>query len=214
MKRYLVLVLAALAFAMVAPSAFATRVIFDPPSGVGPLQGGTDCTLSSGAPLYLNNYTPCTVSQLGTPYSVEFVDCSTLNGIGNPAGWCLFMDNTTGKTLTSFTFKFTVPVGGSYDGTNVLACSSSPVGLATNDCPNGTPVSVGQSLELSFFGPISNNENFYLITDFVNSPGYADVTVGVPEPGELGLFGLGLLAIGVGYGWQKRRQKPQAHHAA
>ena len=213
MKGYLVLALAGLALAIAAPSAFATRVIFDPPSGVGTGQGGTDCTLSSGAPLYLNDYTPCNVSQLDTAYSVEFVDCSTLTGIGSPTGWCLFMDNTTGKTLESFTFKFTAPAGGSYDGTDVLTCSSSPADLATNNCPNGTSLTVGQSLDLSFFGPIANNENFYLITDFKQSPGYADVTVTVPEPGVLGMFGFGLLALGVGFGWQRRRQTPRGNQA-
>jgi hypothetical protein len=30
--------------------------------------------------------------------------------------------------------------------------------------------------------------------------------VSVPEPGALGMFGLGLLVLGVGFGWQKRRQ--------
>ena len=40
MKGYLVLALAGLALAIAAPSAFATRVIFDPPSGVGTGQGG------------------------------------------------------------------------------------------------------------------------------------------------------------------------------
>jgi hypothetical protein len=39
----------------------------------------------------------------------------------------------------------------------------------------------------------------------VNSPGAANVTLSVPEPGELGLFGLGLLMLGVGYGWRRRR---------
>lgn len=44
--------------------------------------------------------------------------------------------------------------------------------------------------------------------------GPTGVTVGVPEPGELGLFGLGLLAIGVGYGWKKRRQGRGISNAA
>ena len=62
MKRYLVLALAALALALAAPSAFATRVIFDPPSPNAPLAvvpTTTDCTQGT----YPNTYTPCNISQ-------------------------------------------------------------------------------------------------------------------------------------------------------
>jgi hypothetical protein len=68
--------------------------------------------------------------------------------------------------------------------------------------------------KVSFFGPIANNTNFYLITDFIENPGYAEVTVSVPEPGTLGLFGLGLLALGVGVGLQRRRQTSRSNEAA
>jgi len=210
MKQYLVLALAAVALAIAAPSAFATRVIFDPPSGIGP-PVGTDCTLASGT---LNNFTPCNVSKLNTAYWVSFVDCETLTGIGSPPGWCLFMDNTSGQTLTTFTFEFTVPTGGSYDNTNVLQCFSQPSDLATNDCVPGAVVNPGDMFKVSFFGPIANNTNFYLITDFIENPGYAEVTVSVPEPGTLGLFGLGLLALGVGVGLQRRRQTSRSNEAA
>lgn len=216
MKRYLVLALAAFVLVAFAPSAFATRVIFDPPSpspsGLGP-PAGTDCTLSIDG---LNNYTPCNISKTGVPYSVSFVDCTALTGLPSPApGWCLYMDNVTGTSLNAFTFQFNVPAGGSYDGSDVLQCGSQPKGYATNNCPNGSSLSVNQLLDLSFFAPLANNTDFYLITDFINDPGYADVTVAatVPEPGEFGLFGLGLLLIGAGYGarrrgiWTKRRTK-------
>jgi hypothetical protein len=48
----------------------------------------------------------------------------------------------------------------------------------------------------------------YLFVDFTNNPGTSSVTadISVPEPGVLGLFGVGLLAIGVGYSWRKGRQ--------
>lgn len=207
MKRYLVLALAALALALAAPSAFATRVIFDPPSG-GVISGapptGTDCTLSAGD---LNDYTPCNISKLGTPYSVSFVNCSTLTGLNPSAsGWCLFMTNVTRGALSKFTFQFTAPSGGSLDNTDELTCGSQPPGFATNNCQDGATVAAGDFLDLSFFAPLPNNTNFYLITDFVNQPEAATVTVSVPEPGVLGMFGLGLLALGVGFGWQKRRQ--------
>jgi hypothetical protein len=38
--------------------------------------------------------------------------------------------------------------------------------------------------------------------------------VAVPEPGALGMFGLGLLLLGVGYGWQQRRQKLRQSNVA
>lgn len=205
MTRYLVLAAAALVLAMAAPAAFATRVVFDPPpSGIGP-PVGTDCTLSAGN---LNDYTPCNVNQINTPYNVAWVDCSTLTGLNPSAtGWCLFMTNVTGRTLSTFRFQFTVPAGGSLDGDNLLQCGSQPAGFATDNCEDGATVAAGDPLDLSFFASLPNNTNFYLITDFVNQPDPAIVTVSVPEPGELGLFGLGLLMLGVGYGWRRRRQQ-------
>lgn len=211
MKHYLVLALAAFAFAIVAPNAFATRVIFDPIPSYIPAEN--DCSQAIGN---LNNFTPCTVSKVATPYWVAFVDCTTLTGIKDPqtnhaySGWCLYMDNVTGKTLNTFTFEFKVPTGGSYDGTNTLNCSSSPEDLATDDCVPGTVVNAGDLLKVSFFGPIANNHNFYLVTDFISKPEGAVVTVSVPEPGALGLFGLGLLGIGVGLGWRRRRNNVAA----
>ena len=50
--------------------------------------------------------------------------------------------------------------------------------------------------------------------DANNGFGPITATFSVPEPGELGLFGLGLLAIGAGYGWGKRRQSRRTHTAA
>lgn len=205
MRHYLVLTLAALVLVVAAPAAFATRVIFDPPSsGIAP-PAGTDCTLSSGA---LNDYTPCNVSKLNTPYDVAFVDCSTLTGLNPSAqGWCLYMTNVTGGSLNKFTFQFTVPSGGSLDGSDLLQCGSQPTGFATDNCRDGATVTAGELLDLSFFATLPNNTNFYLITDFISQPGPATVTVSVSEPGELGLFVLGLLLLGVGYAWQKRRPK-------
>ncbi|MBU6476620.1 MAG: PEP-CTERM sorting domain-containing protein [Xanthomonadaceae bacterium] len=206
MTRYLVLALAALVLAIAAPSAFATRVIFDPPTpNTAPLviPPTTDCTQG----IYPNNYTPCLVGQRDTPYTVEFVDCSTLSGLNPSAsGWCLFMTNVTGGPLDKFTFQFTVPIGGSLDGSDLLHCGSQPPGFATDNCQDGATVAAGDFLDLSFFAPLANNTNFYLITDFISKPDPATVTVSVPEPGALGMFGLGLLALGVGFGLRKRRQ--------
>jgi len=208
MKRFLVLAFMVLAAAIVAPSALATRAIFDPPSGVAP-PAGTDCTLGS-APL--DDYTPCNISKLNTPYDVQFVGCGTLTGLSPlvSSGWCLFLTNVTGGPLHTFTFDFTAPSGGSADGTDELTCGSQPPGFATDNCVDGLLVTPGESLDLSFFATLPANENFYLITDFFNSPGIATVTVNAPEPGELGLFGLGLLALGAAFGWQ-RCQRAQRH---
>lgn len=206
MKRLLIFAFAALATVIVAPSAMATRAIFDPPSGIAP-PTGTDCTLGS-APL--DDYTPCNVSKLNTPYAVQFVDCGTLTGLSPPAaGWCLFLTNVTGGPLHTFTFNFTAPAGGSADHTDELTCGSQPPGFATDNCVDGLHVTPGEVLDLSFFAPLQANENFYLITDFFNSPGTATVTVQVPEPGELGMFGLGLLALGAAFGCKRRQMAPR-----
>ena len=207
MKRYLGLAFAAFALAISAPSAFATHVIFDPPP-----PGGTDCTLSSGA---LNDFTPCDISKINTPYSVNFVACNTLTGLSPPdSGWCLFMTNVTGRSLHTFMFSFTVPAGGSSDGTDVLTCGSQPVGFATDNCDDGTHLTTAQMLDLSFFATLPNNNNFYLITDFNYSPGSATVTVSTPEPDELGLFGSGLLALGMALGFRKPCQVTRHNEAA
>lgn len=207
MKRYLVSALAALVLVVAAPAAFATRVIFDPPSSGIPPPAGTDCTLSSGN---LNDYTPCNISKLNTPYDVAFVDCSTLTGLNPSAqGWCLYMTNVTGRSLNKFTFQFTAPSGGSMDNSDLLHCGSQPPGFATDNCKDGATVTAGELLDVSFFASLPNNTNFYLITDFINQPGPASVTVSVPEPGELGLFGLGLLVLGLGCAWQRRGKELQ-----
>lgn len=207
MKRYLVLAFAAFAVAIAAPSAFATHVIFDPPP-----PGGTDCTISVGG---INDFTPCNISKLNTPYAVQFVDCGTLTGLLPPtSGWCLYMTNVTGRSLHTFTFNFTVPAGGSSDDSDALMCGSRPSDFATDNCVDGLHIAPGDVLDLSFFATLSNNTDFYLITDFNNTPGSATVTVSAPEPGELGLFGLGLLALGVAFGFQKRRQIAQHNEAA
>jgi hypothetical protein len=205
------LALAAFLLVLVAPSAFAIRVIFDPPpatSGIPPSLGGNDCTLSGSV---LNDYTPCTITRQNTSYDVAFVSCSTLTGLTPhvTGGWCLSLVNWTGAPLSTFTFEFSAPSGGSLDGTNALSCSSRPAGFASDNCQDGMLVNANDPLDLTFFATIPNNTSFYLITDFNNQPDPASITASVPEPGELGLFGLGLLVLGMGYGWQQRHQRVQ-----
>lgn len=195
MRRYLILALAAIGLVAAAPSAFATRVIFDPPQ--------TQSSAGAGC----SQYTPCNIGMLNTPYQVGFVPCSDVLGVST-AGytWCLWMNNVTLHSVSKFTFEFTVPSGGSYSGAD-LQCASIPPGFATDNCPQSLP-NVGSLFDVSFFTDpaLPNRTDFYLFTDFYNSPGMATVTLSVPEPGELSLFGLGLLALGLGYGWRKRRQ--------
>lgn len=202
MRRYLILALAALGLLAAAPSAFATRVIFDP----------TPSILSVSAPptasCYLGQQNPiCSMTLVNTPYSVDFVDCSLLAGanipVPNGMTYCLWMNNVTGYSVSKFTFEFNVPSNGG----DPLQCGSQGQYVATNNCPSSVPPD-GSLFNVSFFTTpaIPNNTDFYLFTDFGTSPGTAKVTLSVPEPGQLGLFGLGLFALGIGYGWRKRRQ--------
>lgn len=224
MKHYLTLALAAFALVLVAPSAFAINVRYHDPAPVPP--NGYTCDASD----IVHSNQPCNIYTLGTPdYAVTFLPCSTA-GIPVPSapadfsdGYCLWMNNVTAPHATdplpnTFTFTFTVPDGGSMDGSDSLHCDSTgPTGFAaTNNCPHAA--SVGDTLAIKFRTDpaLLNGANFWLYTDFLQSPGIAHVTasVSVPEPGELGLFGLGLLGIGIGYGWKKRRESGRTRSAA
>ncbi|HEX7324580.1 MAG TPA: PEP-CTERM sorting domain-containing protein [Rhodanobacteraceae bacterium] len=195
MKHYLVLALAALVFAFAAPSAFATRVIFDPPAAETPVCApGASCNVTN-------------INALGGSTPVSFLPCSQLPSGVNTQGssYCLWLNNVSGQAGSTFNFVFTVPNGGS--SSSGFECSSvvpAPA-VVTNNCPPASPAA-GSLLSVSFFvqPPLPTNTDFYLFTDFTNSPGTANVTVSVPEPGELGLFGLGLLALGLGVAWRRR----------
>lgn len=205
MKHCLAAILAALALVIAAPGAFATRVIFDPPTTPQPLATSTtDCTHSD----------PCNISVLDQAYHVEFLPCAQALGVSTTGyNWCLWMNNVTGQAAAHFTFSFFVPAGGADSG-DQLTCGSIPDDLATNDCPQTLPP-VGELFTVSFFAqpPLSNRTDFYLFTDFVNSPGSAEVTLSnsafaVPEPGSLGVFGLGLLALVAGLGLKRHHRAP------
>jgi hypothetical protein len=199
MRRYLILALAAFGLAVAAPSAFATRVIFDPPA-----------TLPDTTPPGCTRSDPCSIGEINHTYRVDFLPCDEVLGVDTTGfTYCLWMNNVTRHAVSTFTFQFIVPDGGSFSG-DELECSSIPPELATDNCPESLPA-VGELFTVSFFAnpPLPNRTDFYLFTDFRNSPGAANVTLSVPEPGELGLFGLGLLALGIGYGWQRRRRVGQ-----
>ncbi|MEO9079955.1 MAG: PEP-CTERM sorting domain-containing protein, partial [Rhodanobacter sp.] len=157
---------------------------------------------------------PCSIGVVNHTYQVGFLPCADVLGV-NTSGftYCLWMNNVTLNAVSTFTFEFIVPSGGSLSSGLTCDTQGLPLGTVTSiDCPSTMPAA-GELFPVSFhINPaLANRTDFYLFTDFNNSPGVANVSVSVPEPGELGLFGLGLLAIGVGYGWQKRRQNPRAH---
>jgi hypothetical protein len=196
MTRYLILAAAAVVLAITAPEAFATRVIFDPPAATLPPTTPPQCTGDA----------PCSIGLLNHTYQVNFIPCDDVLGVDTTGfSYCLWMNNVTMHAASKFTFQFIVPEGGSASG-DQLECGSIPTNFATDNCPQALP-DPGSLFTVSFFPhpPLPNRTDFYLFTDFVNSPGAANVTLSVPEPGELGLFGFGLFLLGVGYGWRRRQ---------
>lgn len=201
MKRYLGLAVAAFILVLVAPSAFAVRIrVVDP------------------EPIPCARDTPCTIYDLGTTYQANFVSCShpaagPIPATVDTAGftYCLWLNNITGPNASRLDFDLTVPADSV--GQRLDCDSNEPNVLVVIVCPASLPTTAGGAFTVSFLSnpPLGNNRDFYLLTDFVSDPGSAGVTLSrasVPEPGELSLFGLGLLLIGVGYGWEKRRRSP------
>lgn len=199
MKRHLVVALAALIILFfAAPSAFATiHIHWDPPT--------TDIACT--------NNQPCNVLQLDTKYTETWLGCDTpgipdMSSTNPPFSptYCLWFNNVTGVAANVFTFSFAVPEGA---GGEALTCDSSPDNFAMSNCPDALPAS-GSTVTFTFVADpaLPNSTDFYLATDFASQPdpGSVVVSVSVPEPGVLGLFGFGLLAIGVAYGWQRRRK--------
>ncbi len=223
MKHYLVLALAALAFFVVAPSAFAVRVrVVDAPP--------VDCTAASE---HIPS-TPCSIEDINATYSMAFVPASVggcqaasnVPGVspGDLAGFnfCIILVNQTlpQTALTAFNFSFVVPAQGANDDYSFIVCDGLPGNVSNTFCPQA-PLHAGDTISASFASALPGvqvGELAYLFVDFENNPGNASVTVSssvsVPEPGVLGLFGLGLLAIGVGYGLDNRRQNRRINNAA
>jgi|GEM_PF-857853 len=175
---------------------------------------------------------PCNITSLGAPpYVVDFLACdhpgagvipNAIDLSGYVGGNCLWLSNNTGSALTTFSFTMPVPTG---LGGSTISCQASADAnirfTPTGACALGAGLTLeeGGMFTLSFAASpgVPGTNEFFLLTDFSfadNPLGPASVTVGVPEPGVLGLFGLGLLGIGMGYGWQRRRRTFRGNEAA
>ena len=215
MKRYLLLALAAFSFLIVAPSAMAIRVrVVDAPA--------VDCTTLPANAI-------CAVTDVNASYAMSFMpvsdaNCQSAAGIPDPGAdisdfkWCIVFNNSSRAPLTSFNFTFTVPTQGPNDIYSFIFCDGFPSSVTNSFCP-AAPLQAGEIISTSFTASpgVPNGQAAYLFVDFDNNPDTTTATfapVSVPEPGELGLFGLGLLGIGLGYGWKKRRQTRGINSAA
>lgn len=215
MRRYLILALAPFVFFLAAPSAFA-RIVFDP----GPVPN----EVVTPAPNYICNVggnAPCDIGVAGQTYQVAYLPCALVLPsalVGNvqaaypgfAAVSCLWLNQVTNSPmLNTFTFDLT-PVAGLG---SPVDCVGYPTQMSLRHaCPSQT---VNGVYTATFYAPVFQGDNFYIFTDFATT-GFAGVTASltVPEPGELGLFGLGLLGIGVGYGWKKRRESRRTNYAS
>ncbi len=219
MKYYLALALAAFALMLVAPGASAVRirVVDAPPVDCTALPANTTCTVTEigGDSSYLMSFMP-----VEGPNGVA---CRSAEAVPEPAAdisgfnWCIIFNNLSGGPLTGLNFTFTVPTPGVNDDYSFVFCDGVPSSVSSTLCPSG-PVEAGDIITATFSADpgVPNRQDAYLFVDFENNPGDVSATfasTSVPEPGELGLFGLGLLAIGVGYGLEKRRQSRRAHIA-
>jgi hypothetical protein len=183
-----------------------------------------DCTQNSPD-------TACSIVNTTDTYALNFVDasqpgCQAANNatgvqLGDLAGftYCVILNNLSNSPLTTFNFTFTVPPQGLNDDYTTLDCSGIPTSVSSTFCPSASvtaPLVGGALLSASFSANpgVPNGEDAYLFIDFANSPGTTSLTLTplrplrVPEPGELGLFGLGLLAIGAACGLRMRREHP------
>ena len=219
MKHYLIPALAALALMLTAPSAFAVRmrVVDAPPPG------SINCAIGSGQ----IPSTPCSIEDIDATYNMAFVPASVggcqaasaIPGVGAAGisgfNFCIIMVNQTlpQTALTGFNFTFVVPdaVAG-VDDYSFVSCDGLPGNVSNTFCPQG-PLHAGDTISASFASALPGvpvGDLAYLFVDFGNNPGDAMVTVSgpvrVPEPGVLGLFGLGLLAVAGAYGREKRRR--------
>jgi hypothetical protein len=164
----------------------------------------------------------------GEPSDVgSFIDCAV---IGNTKldgmtgfNYCLWLTNNTGVGISKF--NFSIPFDrGIVTGSDTLSClpiTDSSVTVSPVHC---TIDMTNRLFDLSFTSdiPVASGTGTIILAMSLGDDAYTTengfgpiaATFSVPEPGELGLFGLGLLAIGVGYGCAKRRQSRRTCSAA
>lgn len=202
MRRYLILALAALILAVTAPSAFATIKIIVHDPGINPCNSSPDCIITSPGVDYAVPFTACTALPASQQPTAPYTGCLWLNYVSSSAVGELRIDLDVAPA----------------DGGQTLDCAGTTGG---NNCSDTATPTGGGAMSVSFYydPPFSTTtgQDLYILTTFADwdSMGTAGVTFyGVPEPSELGLFGLGLLAIAVGFGLQRRRQKPRTNDAA
>lgn len=203
MRRVFLMILAALAASVcTAPAAFAKKavVIFDPPP---------DLTCASNA--------PCSIQNLGATYINNWVSCGTIPNLSSDlAGFedCLWYENDSHSSANLFRFGMTMTAPGvepdaQPDDETQLECGVSPSGIAVWSCPDVLP-GVGGLLTTTFrtTSALESGTGFVLaINNFDGVPSTPSVVASVPEPGVLGLFGLGLIGIAGAYGWNRRRRR-------
>lgn len=201
MKVTRIALVAALVLSFAAASAFASdiRIIFDPAPDPPPA-GAT----------FTNIYS----FDLGTPLSVAWQACAISPGVPNPGipsslvgeTACLALNNVSGQSISELTIDFTVPA--SLAGQTV-DCENADSFLTLNNCPNGT-LTTGQQISITLFGgdPVPNNHDMYFGADaagLTDPSQFPPVTVtAAPEPSTLMLLPIGLLILGLGYGWKRR----------
>lgn len=198
MKVTRIALVAALVLSFAAASAFASdiRIIFDPTPDPPPV-GAT----------YTNIYS----FDIGSPLPVAWQSCSNAGipsfSVTPPAPIaCLALNNVSGQSISELTIDFTVPA--SLAGQTV-DCENADSFLTLNNCPNGT-LTTGQQISITLFGgdPVPNNHDMYFGADaagLTDPSQFPPVTVtAAPEPSTLMLLPIGLLILGLGYGWKRR----------
>ena len=221
---YLLLPLALAGFVLAIAAPDASAKAFK----AGMVDPGVTC---SGNPADSNN-TPCVIYNVVVSNSVAFQPCTTPpipSGVipAGPPSYqnCLWMYNGTGTGLTTFDFHIPLPIdfeaGDTLDCLTISAAAGDPTLTPTAGCDQ-TFAASDSFFDISFTADteVKANAGFFLLMNFDGrlAPDAAGVivnkSVSVPEPGELGLFGLGLLGIGLAYSWKKRRDSRGIHSAA
>jgi len=208
------LALAALGLAMAAPDASAKAF------KTGMVDPAVVCVNG------LNNDS-CNIYETGVSNTVDFQPCTSPlipPGVNTapPYPYCLWMYNATGSNLTTFDFHIPLPtgwgVGDTLECVTITASVGDPTLTPTAGCDQTFGAGSDGFFDISFTADthIKPNAGFFLLMDFdgLLPSGPAGVVVGVPEPGVLGLFGFGLLALGVGFGLQRRRRTSAGNEAA